>query len=269
MAADRGMGPEDTKAAEKNFARLTKVATRLPRVEASRAHGWRDNRVNNKALGGVRPDGQYLLVCADYAAKEFLLETQPQTFWQAPHYAGTAWVIVRPGKISDGDLLAVIEATWRTKVTKKLAAEYDAKPPAKSARTPKKSASAKPAAKPSPSRPAKDHFARVVKIASKLPRIEVSTSYGTPSIKANRKFLCRIKEGTDGESLVVITANQDEKEFLLESDPKVFWQTPHYEGHNGLLVHLSKIDDKQLFNLLEADWKRKANKTMLAEYERA
>jgi hypothetical protein len=135
---------------------------------------------------------------------------------------------------------------------------------------PNPAAAKKPSAKKAPAKRAaapragKDHFARVVKIAGKLPGIEVGSSYGTPALRVKKKFLCRMKE--DGESLVVQTANLDEKDFLMETDPAVFYETPHYRGWPGVLIHLSKIDDKRLLNLLEASWKRLAGKKLLADY---
>ena len=264
MAADRGMGPLNPKAEKAAFARAFKLAKKLPGVEEGSHFGARDIRVNGKAIGGARPDGQMFIVCADAGAKEFLLETRPDAFWQAPHYVGTAWVLARPDKIDDASLFAALEAAWRAKAPKKIIADYGAGAKPAIRKAPSKKAAAKPKA---PVKPRKDHFARVVKIAGKLPAIEIGASYGTPSLRIRKKFLCRMKE--DGETLVVQTANLDEKEFLMETDPAVFYETPHYRGWPGVLIHLSKIDDKRLFNLLEASWKRHAGKKLLADYEGA
>ena len=264
MAVDRQMGQPDAKAGKRNFARALKVAKTLPGVDQGASHGALALRLNGKTLGGVRRDGVFMINCANRDAKDFLLETQPKAFWQAPHYVTSSWVLVHMDQISDSQLFVALEGAWRARAAKKVVAEYDAKAkPAMKDTAPKKA----PTKTSSPARAPKDHFARVVKLAGKLPAIEIGTSYNTPSLRVRKKFLCRMKE--DGETLVVQTANLDEKEFLLQVDPAVFYQTPHYHGWPGVLIHLSKIDDKRLFNLLEASWKRHAGKKLLAAYEGA
>jgi hypothetical protein len=264
MAVDRQMGPPNPRAGKRNMARALKIAKKLPGAGEGTSHGAMSVRVNDKTLGGVRGDGVFMINCASRNAKDFLLETQPEAFWQAPHYVTSSWVLVHMDKISDQQLFTALEGAWRARAPKKVVAEYDAKAkPVIKETAPKKA----PAKKTTASRAPKDHFARVVKIAGKLPAIEIGASYGTPSLRVRKKFLCRMKE--DGETLVVQTANLDEKEFLMETDPAVFYETPHYRGWPGVLIHLSKIDDKRLFNLLEASWKRHAGKKLLADYEGA
>ena len=263
MAADRGMGPPRPAEAKRQLARVMKLLKPLPGIEEGTAHGSRDIRAFGKQIGAIRRDADFSLNCITRDAKQFLLETQSDVYWEAPHYVNSSWVIVRMAQASDAQLFKALENAWRARAPKKLLAEYDAKAPA----PPKPATKAKTARSvpKAPARAPKDHFARVVKLTSKLPAILVGTSYGTPGIRANKKFLCRMKE--DGESLVVLTANLDEKEFLMSVDAAVFYETPHYQGHTGVLVHLAKIDDKRLFNLLEASWKRSAGKKLLAEYE--
>ena len=60
-------------------------------------------------------------------------------------------------------------------------------------------------------------FLDVVAAARKLPEIEVSTSYGTPSIKVRGKMLARLQE--DGETLVLRT-DFVARQILTQADPK-------------------------------------------------
>lgn len=107
-----------------------------------------------------------------------------------------------------------------------------------------------------------DFFARVRELGLRLPGVEVSTSYGTPSLKVSKKFLCRMKE--DGETLVLKLGAMEEKEMLMEQQPDIFFETPHYVGWSGVLVRLSRIGDAELARLLEECWRRCAGKRLLA-----
>lgn len=60
-------------------------------------------------------------------------------------------------------------------------------------------------------------FDDVRRAALALPGVEDSTSYGTPALKVRRALLARLWE--DGTTLV-LKAGLDEKEFLIELDPR-------------------------------------------------
>ncbi len=63
-------------------------------------------------------------------------------------------------------------------------------------------------------------FLDVVAAANKLPEVEVSTSYGTPSIKVRGKMIARMKE--DGETLVLRT-DFIARQILTQADPDAFY----------------------------------------------
>ena len=63
-------------------------------------------------------------------------------------------------------------------------------------------------------------FDDVRKIALTWPEVEDGTSYGTPALKVRKKLLARLKE--DGDSLVMPGVAQDERDMLVESQPKMF-----------------------------------------------
>ena len=102
-------------------------------------------------------------------------------------------------------------------------------------------------------------------LALALPGVEDAVSYGTPALKvrvgAKLKLLARLKE--DGES-VVLFMEPEEKELLLEAEPAVFFQTPHYVGWPSLLARLEALDAERLGPLLERTWRRLANAKLLA-----
>ena len=51
------------------------------------------------------------------------------------------------------------------------------------------------------------------------PEVEDGTSYGTPALKVRKKMLVRLKE--DGDSLVIPGVPPDERDMLVQSQPKV------------------------------------------------
>ena len=105
-------------------------------------------------------------------------------------------------------------------------------------------------------------FDDVVRIASDLPGVEVGTSYGTPALRVGKKFMCRMRE--DGETLVLKPLEDIEQRFLMDTQPDVFYLTTHYEGWPTLLIHLSRIDEAQLRELIQQCWERLATPKLLA-----
>lgn len=108
-----------------------------------------------------------------------------------------------------------------------------------------------------------DPFARVLAAAAHLPDVEQSTSYGTPALKVRGKLFARLK---DAETLVVHSP-PDEKEMLMEVDPKVYFETDHYKGWHAVLVRLNKISTSKLRHRLEQAWRHKAPKRLVAEFD--
>jgi hypothetical protein len=109
-------------------------------------------------------------------------------------------------------------------------------------------------------------FARVRAIAAStgLPGVEAGRSYGTPSLNVRGKFMARIK---DADTLVV-RCPVDEKHFLMEADPAVFFETDHYKGYPAFLVRLSAADDATIAGRLERAWRMQAPKKLVVAWEK-
>lgn len=99
---------------------------------------------------------------------------------------------------------------------------------------------------------------RVRAAAAQLPEVEEGTAYGTFALKVRGKSFCRLK---DSETLVLMCSLED-KEFLLEAAPAIYFETDHYKGWPAVLVRLSAIDDGELARRLEAAWLGKAPKRL-------
>ena len=82
----------------------------------------------------------------------------------------------------------------------------------------------------------------VRKIGLTFDNVEESRSYGTPALKQKKKLLIRLKE--DGETIVAIVGF-DNRDMLMEIDPKTFFTTDHYHGYPSVLVRLARITRHQ------------------------
>src|SRR3546814_1316300 len=72
-------------------------ACALPDVEMLSFYGTPCPKLNGKALASPgRVPGSFAVMCKP-DEKEILLETDPDTFWQTPHYAGWHALLVRYG----------------------------------------------------------------------------------------------------------------------------------------------------------------------------
>jgi hypothetical protein len=105
----------------------------------------------------------------------------------------------------------------------------------------------------------------VVEIGTRLPGVEVGTSFRTPALKVRGKGMCRLR--TNPDALVLRVIDMGEREALLQGQPDVFFSTPHYDGWPYLLVHLEAVDPDELAELLEEAWRVFAAKRVVKAWE--
>jgi hypothetical protein len=104
-------------------------------------------------------------------------------------------------------------------------------------------------------------FDDVCAVAHQWPEVEDSTSYGTPALKVRNKLLTRLKE--DGESLVLIGIEPDERDMLIEAHPKIFYFTEHYRNYPMMLARLPRCSRKLITPFLLRRWRALASKSAL------
>ena len=109
-------------------------------------------------------------------------------------------------------------------------------------------------------------WAEVVALGRRLPGVEEATSYGTPALRSNRKFLTRLR---DEDASLVLGCSFDEREILLEAAPEVFHVTPHYQGYPAVLARMAAIGPDELWRFLERGWRATARKRDLAAWDAA
>ncbi|WP_050628232.1 MmcQ/YjbR family DNA-binding protein [Bradyrhizobium viridifuturi] len=99
------------------------------------------------------------------------------------------------------------------------------------------------------------------------PEVEDGSSYGTPALKVRKKMLVRLKE--DADSLVMPGVPPDERDMLVEGQPKVFYFTDHYRDYPIVLIRLSKAKRATVEPLLRRHWRTLASKKAVRDYDAA
>src|SRR5947207_15018490 len=99
-------------------------------------------------------------------------------------------------------------------------------------------------------------FDTVKKIASGLPGVEESTSYGTPSLKIGGSLLAcmAINKSAEPNSLG-LSIDFDQRDALITEAPDTYYITDHYVNHPVVLVRLSRVNRDILRDLLHAAWR--------------
>lgn len=108
-------------------------------------------------------------------------------------------------------------------------------------------------------------FDDIRKMALSWPEVEDGTSYGTPALKVRKKMLARLRE--DNDSLVMPGVPLDEREMLVESQPKIFYFTDHYRDYPMVLVRLSKAKRSHVEPLLRRHWRTLASKAAVKAHD--
>ncbi len=117
-------------------------------------------------------------------------------------------------------------------------------------------------------------FDDCVRLTADLPEIEVSTSYGTPSLKVKGKSFCRMwsqrehdRDDVHDTEVLVVFCEAEEKETLIESSSGAFFETPHYEGYGAHLIRLADVTEDALTDALEHSYRLKAPKKILKQLD--
>jgi hypothetical protein len=102
------------------------------------------------------------------------------------------------------------------------------------------------------------------KIALSLPEA-VEEPGERPGFRVRGKLFAWKSRDRDSATLA-LRVDGDEKQLMLESHPDLYFQTPHYEGYPGVLVHLDAIDLDELRERIEDAWLIQAPRTLAKEF---
>lgn len=109
--------------------------------------------------------------------------------------------------------------------------------------------------------------AQFKKIALSFPEANEKPSYGSPAIFIAKKFFTRLRD--QDNSIVWIVGSIDERDHMLEMDPKTYFITEHYRDYPAVLVRTSRIDQTMLKKMLERRWRAIAPKKLIKAIDEA
>ena len=105
-------------------------------------------------------------------------------------------------------------------------------------------------------------------IALSFPNVSEHEVFGTPTLRVGKRFFVCIAK-IDPNTLCVKVLNPLERDYLLATQPDIYYLTDHYANFEAVLVRMALITRDELFNLLENSWLSLATKKAAAAYKAA
>ncbi len=107
-------------------------------------------------------------------------------------------------------------------------------------------------------------WATVRALALSFPEVEAGSGNRAAFSVRGKGFAWEARE-RDGGGLAV-RVDRDEKELILDSNPDVYFTSPHYTGFPAVQVRVEAIADEELRERLEDAWLIQAPKRLAAAY---
>jgi len=104
----------------------------------------------------------------------------------------------------------------------------------------------------------------VRELALALPEVEASTSGRVAFSVRGKGFAWEARE-RDGGGLAV-RVEREEKELILDSNPEVYFTSPHYTGFPAVQTRVEVIERDELKERLEDAWLIQAPKKLASAY---
>lgn len=104
----------------------------------------------------------------------------------------------------------------------------------------------------------------VREIALSFPEVEESGE-GRTAFRVRGKLFAWAARERDGGGLG-IRVDREEKQLILDSNPDVYFSSPHYDGWPGVQIRLEAVDPEELRMRLEDAWLIQAPKKLAAAY---
>jgi len=94
-------------------------------------------------------------------------------------------------------------------------------------------------------------FDEAVAFALTLPGTERGTSYGKQAVKVASNARAFLFPSHEADTSFGVALDLDSIELLKTTDPDTFWQTPHYEGWEGVLIRYNGKDEERVREVIE------------------
>jgi Uncharacterized protein conserved in bacteria len=104
----------------------------------------------------------------------------------------------------------------------------------------------------------------VRKVGLALPEAEESTSYRERALKVGGKTFAHMSPHEEGA--LVVRVDPEERPLLIESNPDIYFITPHYENYPRLLIRLKSARVDDIRDLIEDSWLIAAPKRLAAKF---
>jgi hypothetical protein len=102
---------------------------------------------------------------------------------------------------------------------------------------------------------------QLVKLGLEMPEVIEDSWYGTPALKVRGKGFVRLRP--EGDAVVFLLESLEEQEFLLETQPDIYYITDHYVGWPTVLARLSALRAPEARLRLERAYVAKAPPAVL------
>ena len=94
-------------------------------------------------------------------------------------------------------------------------------------------------------------FKLVESIGRTLPDVEVTTTWGQPTLKVRGKmFVCIASHKSAEPDTLVVMMDFSDRDALIEEDPDTYYLKEHYVGYPCVLVRLSRVHPDALRDLV-------------------
>lgn len=87
----------------------------------------------------------------------------------------------------------------------------------------------------------------------RLPNVSQGRSYGMPSFLLNGRFLARFRD--DNTVLVLQLGTINERDVLMQLDPRAFFFTEHYRDYPAVLIRLADVSPSLFADVVTEAWR--------------
>ena len=95
-------------------------------------------------------------------------------------------------------------------------------------------------------------FDAAIAIGRTLPDVEVTTTWGAPTLKVRGKMLACVAINKSAEpNSMVVRMDTAQRDVLIEEDPATYYLTDHYVDYPCVLVRMSRVSTDALRDLLQ------------------
>lgn len=102
----------------KDWAAVVACALALPGAEQGTSYGKPAIKMRGKMIASTTaPDRDSFVLAVTLDDKDVLLETDPDTFWQTPHYDGWPAILVRYGTPATDRIATLLARAWWDRAT--------------------------------------------------------------------------------------------------------------------------------------------------------